>query len=189
MKKTSVYITAIIIGICLMYSAGTYDISPKYNNTGDVHYLTHLNGLDIGDFLVTSPEIDSIEIEATNDKEVAMELYYIVVYHLSYDSIEASNVLNGGTGTSLLNAWIDGTGICAHYAYLFAYLCDINGIPCNVIYYDNHAFNLAYIDREWIYIDCTAGDNTEGVLSGYDLEPTEEVEHQFETIAEYDGIK
>lgn len=187
MKKATSWITGIIIGICVLYTAGAYNISPIYNDTGDIHYITNLNGMDMDELLITNSEIDSIDIEATSDSEVAMELYYVIVYHLSYDDAEASRVLSGGTGTSLLSAWNDRTGICVHYAYLFAYLCDRNSIPCNVVYYDSHVFNLAYIDNEWIYIDCTAGDYTEGVLSGYDFELANGI--QLETFSEYDGIK
>lgn len=59
-----------------------------------------------------------------------------------------------------LGALRDGTAICGGYAHALKLLLEKAGIPCvNVTgsyYGENHMWNCALIDGQWLYLDATA---------------------------------
>ena len=53
-------------------------------------------------------------------------------------------------------------GICQNYAELFQTMCTRAGIPCIIVTGvgsgDSHAWNMVYVDGQWLYVDCTFDD-------------------------------
>lgn len=47
---------------------------------------------------------------------------------------------------------------CGSYAEAFQFLCSAAGIPCIIITTDNHAWNLVYVNGEWLHVDVAAND-------------------------------
>ena len=46
-------------------------------------------------------------------------------------------------------------GKCGDYSYLFLYLCQRANIPCVITSGENHAWNIVYIEGNWLYVDLT----------------------------------
>jgi len=51
---------------------------------------------------------------------------------------------------------------CGSYAHNFKFLCAAANIPCFTVSSTTHAWNLTYVDGEWLHVDVSAND-----LSGY----------------------
>ena len=59
-------------------------------------------------------------------------------------------------------ALASGYGICEDYAELFQAMCTRAGIPCVIVTGEagggSHAWNMVYVDGQWLYVDCTFDD-------------------------------
>lgn len=49
-------------------------------------------------------------------------------------------------------------GNCTSYAKNFQFLCDLVGIPCTLLYSENHSWNIVYVNNAWLTVDCTSND-------------------------------
>jgi hypothetical protein len=85
----------------------------------------------------------------------ALSLYAYVVSHLQY--------VDGAPYNQSLYSAALGQTVCRGYTCAYKYLCDQLGIPCIVVtgtmQGTSHAWNMVYLDGQWCYVDCTAGDD------------------------------
>jgi hypothetical protein len=85
----------------------------------------------------------------------ALSIYTYVVSHLQY--------VDGAPYNQSLYSAALGQTVCRGYTCAYKYLCDQLGIPCIVVtgtmQGESHAWNMVYLDGQWCYVDCTAGDD------------------------------
>lgn len=162
----------------LVMGNGTYDFEVFYHLEG-IHYINILSTncsvtvqnerqvftMPIGlvDY-AKKPEVVGLAHElaehASNDLEVAQQVYYWVKNNIEYDETKAQQLKESGMGSSF--AYVDdvlsvGKGVCMDYAVLTAALFRANGIPCKLVMgmadigngtIEYHAWNMVWIETE-----------------------------------------
>ena len=101
------------------------------------------------------------EAESDADKIVAIHNY--IARNFTYDYGFAAKVRSGEITTYVPNTTevlAAGKGICYDFTTLFAAMCRSQDIPCAVakgyLGGSYHAWNMIYMDEEWIAVDMTA---------------------------------
>lgn len=94
-------------------------------------------------------------------RQKAEALYDYVVMNVRYDQRYYSDRSSMPYASqTALGALRDSTAICGGYAHALKLLLEKAGIPCiNVTgsyYGENHMWNCAYLDGQWLYLDATA---------------------------------
>ena len=105
--------------------------------------------------------IASVVTPGMTQRQKAEALYDYVVMNVRYDQrYYADRSSMPYESQTALGALRDGTAICGGYAHAMKLLLEKVGIPCvNVTgsyYSENHMWNCARIDGQWLYLDATA---------------------------------
>lgn len=108
----------------------------------------------------------------TDPEEKVQKIYDYLVWYLSYDNDKAANVKKGYI-PDLDEILTMKKGICFDYAGLMAAMCRAQGIPVRlVIGYVQpdgvyHAWNQAYYNGQWNWLDATFGPKSKVPESAY----------------------
>lgn len=93
------------------------------------------------------------EIQALpSDAEKVRQINEIICDKLTYQSSTSAMPNKVFTTEGVV------AGNCTSYAKNFQFLCDLAGIPCTLVYSENHNWNIVYVNNEWLTVDCTAND-------------------------------
>lgn len=121
--------------------------------------------------------VASVVTPGMTQRQKAEALYDYVIMNVRYDQRYYSD--RSGMpyeSQTALGALRDGTAICGGYAHALKLLLEKAGIPCvNVTgsyYGENHMWNCALIDGQWLYLDATAdrgGLHSRFLLTGDEL--------------------
>lgn len=155
-------------GITTVAHAQPKDMSLEHIKGSNQELVTMLKQTDPDTFLghkdiiITQDQFEEIGAKAVEvvagidseyDKAVAIQQW--VTNHISYDydnSVEDQNAYT---------AFIKGEGICQAYSNLTKAMLSYLEIPCILVNGDSsfggHAWNMAYVDGNWIFIDSTWG--------------------------------
>ncbi len=104
---------------------------------------------------------------ADNDKEELELLYKYVADNIKYDQAKADSVQPGYL-PDIDETLSSGTGICFDYSSLLAAMLRSRGVPTKLItgYLSPediyHAWNMAYIDGQWVFRDSTLAGERRG---------------------------
>ena len=115
------------------------------------------------DIIITQPQFEEIgakAVEVTQDKssdyEKVVAIKDWVNKHIAYDYDNSVKDQNAYT------AFIEGEGICQAYSNLTKAMLSYLEIPCILVNgdsaYGGHAWNMAYVEDGWIFVDSTWGD-------------------------------
>ena len=114
------------------------------------------------DIIITQPQFEEIgakAVEVTQDKssdyEKVVAIKDWVNKHIAYDYDNSVKDQNAYT------AFIEGEGICQAYSNLTKAMLSYLEIPCILVNgdsaYGGHAWNMAYVEDGWIFVDSTWG--------------------------------
>ena len=157
------------------------DMSRALRQAGGGYILCELNadateirfspaaGMSIEECLSALEEVDTladrIVAECVNDgmteREKAEALYSYVTEHVEYDQrYYTDQAAMPVASTTALGALRDNTAICGGYAHAVDILFEKVGIDCFTVsgklFEENHMWNVAQLDGQWLYFDATA---------------------------------
>ena len=114
---------------------------------------------DISDMLAEAMKYIS---SATSDLERAVLLHRFLVLRIDYAYIEGTTTPETASWAhNILGAARVGTGVCETYAKTYQFLCQSAGIPTLFVTGyagEPHAWNLIYLEGEWVGVDATWDD-------------------------------
>lgn len=96
-------------------------------------------------------KVDELTADCTTDREKAKAIFDWIIYNFSYkDGAGAS-----ASTTSVYYYWNTMSGNCEAYTILTNFMLSLCDIPTGYVRGLNHAWSIAFVDEEWIYIDST----------------------------------
>ena len=98
------------------------------------------------------------EIKGFSDREKVIRLADAICDRMSYGKS------NGNGINEMFASDAPTTGQCAIYANTFLYLCQRAGIPCLICSDYDHAWNIVYVDGEWLIADVTNYDTSRSMI-------------------------
>lgn len=83
-------------------------------------------------------------------RQIAVALHDWLVRHVSYGDLPGHEM-----------AFVSGRGVCTHYAQAYCFLCNYAGLHCRYVRSESmgHAWNVVWIDGQWLHVDCTWDDD------------------------------
>lgn len=154
----------------LVYPTRKYDY--KYDNiSGEVSQVKPDYNISYQERQNMIAQVDTIanqiisEVQGLGTFETLRYFHDYIITHCDYDN--TSNNYSNAYGV-----FIEGKAVCEGYSRAFKYLCDMVGIPCELVIGNtdiDHMWNLVQIDGEWYHIDVTWDDpeNKGGDYIGY----------------------
>lgn len=154
----------------LVYPTRKYDF--KYDSiTGNIYKISpkYEVSLEVRSSMISS--VDSVANDIIS-QTVGMDEFQTVKYFHNYIILNCSYDSNSENYSNAYGALVDGKAVCEGYARAFKYLCDMVGIPCELVIGTTdieHMWNLVQIDGEWYHIDVTWDDpkNKDGDYISY----------------------
>jgi hypothetical protein len=115
----------------------------------------YMNGQALDSF---GPGRYTLETQNMSEYEKLRYVYEYVINAAEYDDTYVYEA-----NYSIVGALLYANSVCTGYSYSLKYLCDNLGIEVIVMVSDTmlHAWNAAYIDGEWYFIDVTWADTAE----------------------------
>lgn len=79
--------------------------------------------------------------------------------YVAYNASKTMSELTDYNSYSAINPLLHGKAVCSGYSYAFEMICNDLAIPC--FYYSNnlHAWNVVYVNSQWLMIDVTWNDD------------------------------
>ncbi|ABB14528.1 transglutaminase domain-containing protein [Carboxydothermus hydrogenoformans] len=105
-------------------------------------------------------------------KDKVKALHDFVVNTVEYNSDEDNLTMENEKNS--VQVLLTKKGVCRHYSYLFAALARAVGIPTRTVVGiagGGHEWNEVYIDGQWLALDTTWDDQSQGVIYDYYLKP------------------
>ena len=92
-------------------------------------------------------------------KEKKLKTFHdYIIKNTIYDDEFAEKKQSNYKATKANGVLIDGYAVCGGYTDALAIFLDILNIPNIIVFSENHAWNMVYIDDEWLHIDATWND-------------------------------
>lgn len=132
----------------------------------------------------------NIKITMT-DREKIKTIHDYIINNTKYDKLKKENIDDKTYhSTTAYGVLFEGYGICSGYSDAMAIFLNKLNIPNYKISNDNHIWNLAYIDNQWLHIDLTWDDPISSTGNDYlnydyflittnELEKLNDNEHSF----------
>ena len=141
LQKGHYFVSAIVTDANgLMYWADTtmilsYDDEDMSNSNSE--YNTALRALD-----------ESVK-DGMKSRDVAIAIHDWVIKHMEYGDRLGLEVIQDSM-----------RGVCANYSYAYEFLCSLAGLKCRYFRSSTmgHAWNIVWIDGQWLHVDCTWDD-------------------------------
>ena len=147
LQKGHYFVSAIVTDANgLMYWADTtlilsYDDEDMANSNSE--YNTALRAMD-----------ETVKV-GMKSREVAIAIHDWIIQHMKYGDRLGLEVIQDSM-----------QGVCANYSYVYEFLCSLAGLKCR--YFRSatmgHAWDIVWIDGQWLHVDCTWDDN--GTVAG-----------------------
>ena len=100
--------------------------------------------------------LDELSLDSDTNYRKEKKIHDYLVNHISYDNEKGKDC------TSIYSALIKKKSVCEGYAKSMKLLCDISGVPCEIIHgygdKDLHMWNLVKLNNHWYHVDCTWDD-------------------------------
>lgn len=110
---------------------------------------------------LTAETVEALVDDTMTKREQAETLYRYLVEHVKYDQRYYTDRPNMPYDSqTAIGALRDGVAICGGYSHALKLLFSQVGIPCynvtGVFGSENHMWNIAYLDNQWLWFDATA---------------------------------
>lgn len=160
------------VSVCKRIEIGRFETLVSAETAASISEKTFLLPTDCMEFNVPDKTKHCVEKAreirkaSHTDKQFVRNTAKYLFTNLTYDQAAAAlakyDVASHVIPDDVLKS---GKGICKNYAITFAAMCRSQDIPCKVVYgdlkYKNtreyHAWNEAFVNGQWISVDCTNG--------------------------------
>lgn len=114
---------------------------------------------------LTAETVETLIDDTMTKREQAETLYRYLAEHVKYDQRYYTDRPNMPYDSqTAIGALRDGAAICGGYSHALKLLFSQAGIPCynvtGVFGSENHMWNIAYLDNQWLWFDATADRGT-----------------------------
>lgn len=114
---------------------------------------------------LTAETVETLIDDTMTKREQAETLYRYLAEHVKYDQRYYTDRPNMPYDSqTAIGALRDGVAICGGYSHALKLLFSQVGIPCynvtGVFGSENHMWNIAYLDNQWLWFDATADRGT-----------------------------
>lgn len=159
-----------------------------------LYYMPYKTGMTMEDCIAALTLADDLADEVIanvitpdmTQKEQAEAIYSYLAQNVSYDQRYYSDRVNMPyESQTAVGALRDHTAICSGYANALKILYEKLGIPCynvtGLYFRENHMWNLAKLDGEWLWFDVTSdrGNSSEYGFLRFALTELDEVKYQY----------
>lgn len=102
--------------------------------------------------------IEELKIKDLTIEEKIKTFHDYLISHTTYDKDFAEDNKSIYEATKANGALLQGYAVCGGYSDAMAIFLDIINVPNIIVSSDTHAWNLVYVDDQWLHIDSTWND-------------------------------
>lgn len=123
--------------------------------TGDTSFLNETEKKAYKKLLSISEEL---KLEGKSDIDKILAIHDYLVLNIAYDEDAYRNPKTNESAHYVEGALLNQLAVCSGYASTFQLLLLLEGIPCEYVNTDTHAWNLVQVDEKWYHVDVTWDD-------------------------------
>ena len=123
--------------------------------TGDTSFLNETEQKAYKKLLSISEEL---QLEDKSDMDKILAIHDYLVLNIAYDEEAYKNPKKNESAHYVEGALLNKLAVCSGYASTFQLLLLLEGIPCEYVSTDDHAWNLVQVDGNWYHVDVTWDD-------------------------------